>query len=159
LIKYGGSWIDATVFCSSDNYPREILDSDLFVFQLLRKDDTDFRGLSSWFITACTNNRILLILRDLHYEYWKRYNCVVDYFFFHLFFTMIARHFREEISGMPKYSNRWPLLLAGRLADDYDEVWMAQLCQRTCFHKLTYRLKNHSDRPGTFYDILTDEFL
>ena len=154
LIKYGGSWIDATVFCSSSDYPKDILDCDLFVFQLVRKDYSGFVGLSSWFITACTNNKILLILRDMHYEYWKRYDCVIDYFIFHLFFTMIAREYQEEIKIMPKYSNRWPLLLGTRLADDYDEDWLKKLYQCTCFHKLTYRLKNHADRPGTFYDML-----
>ena len=154
LIRYGGSWLDSTVFCSSDGYPRELLDNDLFVYQLVRKDCSGFVGLSNWFITACTNNRLLLILRDMHYEYWKRYNCVIDYFFFHLFFTMIAREYPEEVLKMPKYSNRWPLLLATRFAEDYDEEWMNKLCQRTCFHKLTYRLKDHADRTGTFYDML-----
>lgn len=154
LIKYGGSWIDATVFCSSSDYPVEMLDNDLFVFQLVRKNYSGFIGLSNWFITACTNNRILLILRDMHYEYWMRYNCIVDYFFFHLFFNMIAGEFQEEIAKIPKYNNRWPLLLGSRLADDYDKAWMEKLCQRTCFHKLTYHLKNYENRPGTFYDVL-----
>jgi len=154
LIKYGGSWIDSTVFCTSSDYPKEILDSNLFVFQLVKNNYTGFAGLSNWFITACTNNRLLLILREMHYEYWRRYNCVVDYFFFHLFFVMIAKEYPEEVENMPKYSNRWPLQLGNRLADDYEEEWMKKLCQRTCFHKLSYRLKGHPDRPGTFYDEL-----
>lgn len=154
LIKYGGSWIDSTVFCTSSEYPKEILDSDLFVYQLVRSNYSGFAGLSNWFITASTNNRLLLILREMHYEYWKRYNCVVDYFFFHLFFVMIAKEYPEEVEKIPKYSNSWPLMLGKRLADDYEEEWMQKLCQRTCFHKLSYRLKGHPDRPGTFYDEL-----
>ena len=154
LIKYGGSWIDSTVFCTSDDYPKDILDCDLFVFQQVRKDYTGFTGLSNWFITACTNNRLLLILREMHYEYWRRYNCVIDYFFFHLFFVMIAKEYPEEIKNMPKYSNRYPLLLGKKLAEAYDEEWMKKLCQQTCFHKLSYRLKGQADRPGTFYDAL-----
>ena len=154
LIKYGGSWIDSTVFCTSDDYPKDILDCDLFVFQQVRKDYTGFMGLSNWFITACTNNRLLLILREMHYEYWRRYNCVIDYFFFHLFFVMIVKEYPEEIKNMPKYSNRYPLLLKTKLAEVYDEEWMKKLCQQTCFHKLSYRLKGQADRPGTFYDAL-----
>lgn len=154
LIKYGGSWIDSTVFCTSGNYPKGILDCDLFVFQLVRKDYSGFSGLSNWFITASTNNRLLLILREMHYEYWRRYNCVIDYFFFHLFFVMIAKEYPGEVENMPKQSNRYPLLLGTKLAEDYDEEWMKKLCQWTCFHKLSYRLKGNPDRPGTFYDAL-----
>ena len=35
LIRYGGTWIDATVFCSSSNIPSYFFDSDLFFYQLL----------------------------------------------------------------------------------------------------------------------------
>lgn len=157
LIKYGGTWIDSTVLCTSGDYPKELLDSDLFVFQIVKKNYPDFVGLSNWFITACTNNRLLLILREMHYEYWKRYNCVIDYFFFHLFFVMIAKEYPEEIAKIPRYSNRYPLLLGTKLAEDYDQEWMNKLCRRTCFHKLSYRLKGNVERPGTFFNELIEK--
>ena len=36
LVKYGGTWMDATVFCSGPNYPHEYLDADLFFFQFAK---------------------------------------------------------------------------------------------------------------------------
>lgn len=154
LIKYGGTWIDSTVFCSDSQYPREMMDSDLFVFQRFRKGTKTFGGLSSWFITSCTNNIILLILRDMLYEYYKRYDCEVDYFIFHLFFCMIAEYHQKEIDNMPKYSYSYPLALGSRLAEQYDASWYEKLCSYTSFHKLTYRLDRKALCHGTYYDVL-----
>ena len=36
LIQYGGTWIDATVFCSGGRIPTYMFDSDLFFFQVLK---------------------------------------------------------------------------------------------------------------------------
>lgn len=157
LIKYGGTWIDSTVFCSDAHYPHELLDSDLFVFQRFRKGTTVFGGLSNWFVTSCTNNILLLILRDMLYEYWKRYDCDLDYFIFHLFFCMIAEYHREEVNNMPKHSNRYPLVLGSRLAEQYDALWYENLCSYTSFHKLTYRLNSKALCHGTFYDVLIND--
>lgn len=154
LIRYGGTWIDATVLCTSGQYKKELFDSDLFVFQRLRKGTTKFLGLSNWFMTACTNNEVLLMVRGLLLEYWRRYDCVVDYFMFHLFFGMAAKVFPKDIERMNKFGNRLPMLLQQRLADEFDEEWYKELCKRTCFHKLTYRLKGNAERKGTFYDVV-----
>ena len=35
---------------------------------------------SSWFITACTNQPIVLLAKELLYEYWKTHNDMMDYF-------------------------------------------------------------------------------
>ena len=154
LIKYGGTWIDSTVLCSDAHYPSELLDSDLFVFQRFRKGTKTFGGLSNWFITSCTNNIILLILRDLLYEYWRRYDCDVDYFIFHLFFCMIAEYHREEIDNIPKRSNGYPLVLGSRLAEQYDASRYEKLCSYTSFHKLTHKLDRKVYCNGTYYDVL-----
>ena len=154
LIKYGGTWIDSTVFCSDAQYPHELMDSDLFVFQRFGKGTQAFGGLSNWFITSCTNNVILLILRDMLYEYWKRYDCDLNYFIFHLFFCMIAEYHQKEIDNMPKHSNGYPLALGSKLAEQYDASWYEKLCSYTSFHKLTHKLDRKALCHGTYYDVL-----
>lgn len=75
LIKYGGTWIDATVFCTgcpAENAEMaemitnkdcmnlsDMMDADLFFFQQLRKGETRFLGISNWFITSCSDNWVL----------------------------------------------------------------------------------------------------
>lgn len=88
LIKYGGTWIDSTVLCTgnvNDNY----LDADVFLFQYTKQGSIPV-SISNWFISACSNNEVLMVLREMLYAYWKDYDCVLDYYIFHLFFAMIT---------------------------------------------------------------------
>ena len=161
LTRYGGTWIDATVLCTGFGHTENTenkesyFDSDLFLFQFLRKGETGFIGISNWFITASSNQKVLLILRDMLYEYWKDYDCVVAYFIFHIFFTMIAERMPEEIKKMPRKSNKYCFYLEHRLGDQYDEMWMKELTMRCCFHKLNGRLwKEAEGKSKTFREYL-----
>ena len=142
LTRYGGTWVDATVLCTGfngDELP-DYLDADIFFFQFLKKDDDRFYGISNWFISASSNQRVLLILRDMLYQFWRDYDCVVAYFIFHIFFTMIAEQLPEEVKKMPRRSNKLCFYLEHRLGDEYDEEWMKKLTDYCSFHKLNGRL-------------------
>ena len=160
LIRYGGTWIDSTVLCTgiSDSEElvscvQEMLDADLFLFQQMRKGDTRFLGISNWFITSCPDNWVLKELRDLLYQYWRDYYCVVHYYMFHLFFGMIMETHPEVAAKIPRYGNRVPHYLSRRMGDKYDEAWMKELKEHCCFHKLSYRLDDKVlESKGTFYD-------
>ena len=172
LIRYGGTWIDSTVLCTGfrlqDSSTSEaakpitsskFLDADLFFFQFLKNGDTAFQGISNWFITASTNQKVLLILRDMLYQYWRDYNCLVAYFIFHIFFSMIAEELPEEIAKMPRKSNQYCFYLEHRLGDRYQEEWMRELTSRCCFHKLNRRLWNEAEGKGnTFLEKIREEF-
>lgn len=90
LTRYGGTWIDATVLCTGKHYPKEVFDSELFFFQYLEKGEQGFSGISNWFITASSNQKALMILQDMLYQYWKDYDCVLAYFMFHIFFMVLV---------------------------------------------------------------------
>ena len=83
LIKYGGMWLDATVYCSSPNIPDYFFDSELFFYQCLKPGrDGHATYMSSWLISAKTNNRLLMVTREVCYEYWKRNSSMMDYFYY-----------------------------------------------------------------------------
>lgn len=172
LLKYGGTWIDATVYLT-DKIPDEIENSDFFVFKpiayseckkvpslkmlkLLERIPTylsPFLCLSNWFIHAETNNRILEIIKRFLEEYWKKENNLVDYFFYHHFFTFAVLNNEEckkIYEAMPNIANRNPHMLQNVLLDEYDEELFKELKELSSVHKLTYR-KN--DKPVfTFVD-------
>lgn len=141
LIRYGGIWMDSTVLCTGNNYPEQIETCKLFLFQY-RGEQNELRGFSNWFISAESNNRVLIILREMLWQYWRDYDCVVDYYIFHLFFLMIIQALPEILEEMPKGNNYLPLQLGGRLAEQYDEGWWKSLTEKCCFHKLNYRKAN-----------------
>lgn len=152
LIRYGGTWIDATVFCSGP-VPSYMLDSDLFVFQLLKPGaDGTAVLISSWFMTACSNHPILLLTRALLYQYWKKNNHMIDYFLLHDFFQLAIETYPEEWKKVVPFSNSIPHILLLRLFEPYDEnIWNA-VKQQTSIHKLTYKFTEENEKvPDTYY--------
>ena len=157
LIRHGGTWMDATVLCTEGKYPREIMDCDLFVFQAITKGKNQLQGISNWFITACSNNKMLMVLRDVLIRYWRDYNCTVDYYIFHRFFCYIARMYPENVAAMPRKNRLLPLQLMKRMGDRYEQEWMEEIKGRTCFHKLNYRLDSKViDDKGNFYNAIIE---
>lgn len=160
LIKYGGTWIDSTVLCTGCDYPDKILDTNLFFFQYIKKGQETFSGISNWFISSYSNNKLLMMLRDMLLQYWKDYDCLMDYYIFHLFFGLIAEMFPEEIDAMPKVNSMRAIQMARWLELAYDENMMGKLTSISCFHKLDYRksrLFTQDNRP-TFYSHIIEQY-
>lgn len=156
LNRYGGTWIDATVYCSGNNIPEYMLDSDLFLFQSLKPGlDGKCTCISSWFITACTNHPILLLTQSLLYEYWKNNTKMFDYFLLHDFFQLAIEVYSEEWSKVIPFSNSAPHILLLRLFDVYDEkIWEA-VKEMVPFHKLTYKFnENMLNERNTYYNMI-----
>lgn len=157
LTKYGGTWLDGTVYCSrpikEENY---ILEADLFLFQNLKPGlDGQSTCISSWLMTASTGNPIILLTRALLLHYWENYNYFIDYFLIHDFFQMAIEAYPDVWDRVVPYSNSTPHILLLRLFDQYDrDVWKA-VDEQCCFHKLTYKFpKEYLDKRGTYYDIV-----
>lgn len=156
LVRYGGTWIDATVFCSGDNIPDYMLNSELFVFQMLKPGlDGHSMSISNWFITSCTNNPILRLTRELLYDYWKKHDKLIDYFIFHTFFQLAIEAYPDEWNRVIPFSNSVPHILLLRLFKKFDiDTWEA-LKNMCCFHKLSYKFPvEEFEKKGTYYDIL-----
>lgn len=153
LIKYGGTWIDATVFCSGNNYPEYIFNSDLFVFQTLKPGlDGHATRISSWFMSSYTNNPILLLTRALLYEYWKNKNRLIDYFLLHDFFELAIESYPEEWQKVIPFSNSIPHILLLRLFEEYDENTWKNIKRMTCIHKLSYKFdKENIKKDNTYF--------
>lgn len=156
LNRYGGTWIDATVFCSGVDIPEYMLDAELFLFQDLKPGlDGHCTCISSWLITASANHPILRLTLALLYEYWKENTKMIDYFLFHDFFQLAIEAYPEVWKQVIPFSNAIPHILLLRLFESYDEkVWTA-LNDMCCFHKLSYKFtENEEMRIGTYYDVL-----
>jgi hypothetical protein len=158
LTKYGGLWLDATVLMTGNDFPKEMLESKLFLFQQLnRGEDNRFSGISNWMICSVAGHPLLETVKETLCLYWKENDCLLEYYIFHLFFAMAVAEKPEYMDDVPRYSNRTPHLLQRRLADNYDEQWMQELKRRAWFHKLTYRLPKGAESEGTFYDKLINK--
>ena len=154
LTKYGGTWIDGTVFCSSSDIPSYMFDSDLFLFQNLKPGiDGQVLAISNWFITASYSNHPLLnMTKDLLYDYWRKHNSAIDYFIFHHFFQLAIEEFPECWNKVIPFNNSTPHILQLRLFEEYDEKIYQAIVNQTPFHKLTYKFEEEkSIIPNTYY--------
>lgn len=153
LLRYGGTWIDATVYCSGGEIPGYMLDSELFVFQNLKPGlDGHATSISSWFMTACANHPILELTRALLYRYWEKHNAMVDYFLIHDFFQLSIEAYPDEWNRVVPFSNAVPHILLLRMFESYtQELWTA-VRKQTPFHKLTYKFaQTQPQLEGTYY--------
>lgn len=138
---------------------QEYLDADLFLFQYTPKGTTEGISISNWFITACANNEVLMVLRDMLYAYWKDYDCVLDYYVFHLFFAMIAKEYPEAIAVMPYGSSQNSLVLLHRWGERFDQKKWDRLTERVCFHKLAFRVSEKvNENKGDYYNYILNTY-
>ena len=159
MATHGGTWLDGTVYCSHTPKDRFFIDSDLFLFQNLKPGlDGHSLSVSSWFITASTNQPIIMLTRALLHQYWKKYNYAVDYFILHYFIQLSIETYPEEWKKVIPFSNSTPHILLLRLFDKYDdETWHAIKAQ-TPFHKLSYKFSdNDKNKSETYYKMLMNE--
>ena len=157
LTSYGGTWIDATVFCSGENIPEILLDSDLFMFQILKPGLSGHpTRVSSWFMTANANSDILNLTKVLLYAYWKSHSSMVSYFLLHDFIELAIESYPKEWNRVIKISNGSAHVLQYALDEVYNDTEYSAIIQGTCFHKLTYKTE-YPDDPRLFVNVLFKE--
>jgi len=137
LIKYGGLWLDATVLCTSNSIPSYMLNSDLFIYQVLKPgQDGHILLVSNWLISASSNNKMLIGVKLILLNYWKKEKNCIDYYIFHYFFTMAIEQYPELWNKVSKVSNSTPhIMLLSLINNTYTE----NVKYMSCFHKLGYK--------------------
>ena len=158
LIKYGGTWIDSTVLCTGLNDNERYLDTDLFLFQYSKLGSIPV-SISNWFITACSNNDVLMVLREMLYAYWKDFDCTLDYYIFHLFFSMLSKEYTEEILAMPYGQSMNSLALLHHWNEKFDQKKWEKLTSKVSFHKLAFRVdENVRHNKENYYNYILSEY-
>ena len=81
-----------------------------------------------------------MVLRDMLHAYWEDYDCTLDYYMFHLFFSMIAKEYPEAISAMPYGSSQRSISLMHNWGKTFKQTSWDRLTSKVSFHKLSYRV-------------------
>ena len=145
LLKYGGIWMDATVFCSGFGNEKlqerwdRIMRSELTVFRYFRRGVRTPVGLSNWFVAAVPNQIIVSSIFDIILAYWKDYDCLVDYYIFHLFLGVSLREFPWIEARMPRENSYHSILLGDALGRTFRQEEWKDLIDHVSIHKLNYR--------------------
>ena len=158
LIQNGGTWIDATVLCTG-NVPIYMMEDEFFIFQKVKPgSDGSAINMSSWFMSAWSNQKFLLATRELLYAYWKKNDRMIDYFLLHLFMMIVKDYYLKEWQQkVIPYPNSLPHVIQLMLFESFDQRrWDAALAS-TPFHKLTYKVKDEdTKKEGTVYKYIME---
>lgn len=162
LKKYGGVWMDASVYCSGFDNDKlkerrnQIMNSELTVFRYFRRGSKSPCGLSTWFLAAIPNHVVISSVLDMLLAYWKDFDCLVDYYIIHLFLGLALQEFPEVMMNMPRENSYHSLLLGNALGRDYHEENWRDLIEHVSIHKLNYRKTEEAmkNKNGYYWHIV-----
>lgn len=154
LIRYGGYWIDATVYCTDAKLLNNIDELPLFMYSFYYFGfNPEIMEANTWFLYATSNQNILCLTREFLFHYWKSFDRPVNYFFFQLFLTMALEYYEEEHKKIPIVSQANAHILATYINDRFDANKYELLKLQTGFHKLSTRFDlTGLEQEDTFYD-------
>ncbi len=149
LINYGGTWIDATCYCTKS--PDYAFNIPLFAFKTNERGNPA-TAAQNWFIASEKQNPILLLTRDLLYNYWKSYNSAIHYFIFYFFFKLATEKYSEEWKNVPWYPDLPPHIMQRELFDKFSEHRLNELKRFSDIHKLSYKLDFSKNTENSIYE-------
>ena len=158
LSKYGGLWLDSTIFATKKSDLVFNDDIELFVYKQVDLDRKNPLSIvaSSWLMYSNKNNNIINLTKKLLHEYWKNYNHIINYNLIHLFFTLSTEVYKDEWDKVPTFNNISPHILQFELNDDFEEVRFNQIRGMSDFHKLNWRIK--SENKNSYYNYIVDNY-
>lgn len=96
-------------------------------------------GLSNWFIAAVPNQIIVSSILDIVLAYWKDYDCLVDYYIFHLFLGLALHEFPVIEARMPRENSFHSIMLGDALARTFRQEQWQDLIDHVSIHKFNFR--------------------
>lgn len=152
LIKYGGTWLDATTLLTGE-ISEFIYERNLFMFTSKNIEDCTITA-NSWFIFSVKENRILKTARDLLYDYWKRENKLKEYFLLHFFITMAIKKYSTDWEDTFWITDDIAHTVSLNLYKKYNKEEWNEILKLSTIHKLTYKIDKNKDLKNTFYDYI-----
>ena len=160
LAKYGGTWVDATI------YMKEEFDSSL----LLQNYYTIKTGGIEDYSPNISNNRwkgfflsgnssLFSFTRDFFFEYYSRYDIAVDYLLIDYIFDMAYKYDEKIKNQMLELEKSNPNLfwLESHLGDKFDQKVWDNITETTKVFKTTYKLSGKiKSNKNNFYSKLID---
>lgn len=162
LKKYGGVWIDASVYCSGfgNDKLRErwerIMKSGFTVFRYFERGHREACGLSNWFIAAVPDHVVVASVLDMLLAYWRDFDCLVNYYVMHLFLGLALHEFPEVVAKMPRENSYHSILLGDALGRTFREEDWKDLIDHVSIHKMNYRKAEEAsvNKNGYYWHIV-----
>lgn len=158
LYRYGGLWLDSTVFLNGE-IPEKIFKNELLFFQISKTKECQrrkYHKLCNWFIyVSKPGNRLIKLAADLQSEFFKNEDKCNDYFINYSIYTLIINNDKASNSlykKMDYYPEALPFYPQLSKTFYKDIYCRHSLCNSNLpIFKLAY-FRKLKRKPGTFYD-------
>lgn len=161
LARYGGLWVDATVFFTRP-ISSELLQKDFFTCKMARQEPLipSHHLWAGWLLGGSSSFPLFAFARDALIEYWRTHDRVIDYLLMDYIFDLAYDHLPAVRSGIdalePGNPDRHSLM------QRINEPWDPDFFRRdTWLYKLSYRYgapkETTPDGRRTFYGHLIRE--
>jgi hypothetical protein len=158
LREFGGVWVDATLYCNRplDEWLPGVMGAGFFAFAAPGPD----RPLSSWFLSAQSDNFLVSTWCRWAIEYWSNRAATDDYFWFHYLFRGMLETDRLAADAWSRVPKVWAdgphaLQFDDRIYRPKMEV-LESIDWTTPVFKLTYRLGEGGVKPGSLLEHLLE---
>lgn len=156
LSKYGGLWIDSTIYLAGDI--KEDIEGKPFFTNKLKKIDGDSNisgaRWSGFFMAGNKDNPLFVNMRRVFLEYLKTHNCLISYFLIDYTINFIYNNnpkVKQMMDDVPP-NNPNIHFFAKNLFKPYNKTKYEELLKDTKVFKLTYRFNEKKTQiPDTYY--------
>lgn len=158
LAKYGGIWLDATIFMTHQ------FDSSIYNYKFCsNKRANQPTSLllpakcrwGTYYMASGKNCIIFRYIRDVFFEFWKKNNMVIDYgmidYIFSLGYDLVPKI--KELVDISPVSNEHIHYLLPDLNKPFNQVYFNKIIEDTNLHKLSHKIKFDTEVDGkdTYY--------
>lgn len=146
LAKYGGMWIDSTIFVT-DNIKQhlDIFDSKFYTHKINGLTNEQFYSAYRWgpFLlgTKYKNNDVMFLMYEFLKEYWKKYNVAIDYVFWDYLIGILYKNnsLVKSCIDENKENNLCLWYFKNKLNEKYNFKEVNKIIAENYFLKLTYK--------------------
>lgn len=160
LDKFGGLWLDATVYLTQNEVPNDIRAANHFIFQDSRYSIDDISTEkqvvtcipgSNWLLYSHLGDLWVRHVSTLLNYYWENFDTVSYYYTTHLIMSMSFEASPEWYKEMPKYDNQVPHMVQNLMSKPYDANLMDKALDSSFAHKLSYKQAYYSENDKNLF--------
>ena len=162
LYKYGGLWVDATMFFTKpiDN---KIFERDFFTMKNPSSRENDITSKWECFLIGGKKSyELFKILADFWLSYWKNEDLLITYLLTENIFYIAYKENKKIRNDFNKAESfHYPIDYFQKLLNKkFDKKILEDICNKESFVKLSYKfqLNSHIDNSLTFYGKLKEQF-
>ena len=158
LYKYGGAWLDSTIFITKE--PKELFNHEFWTIKR-KQSCIPSKGMwTGYAISAQKNNKLMYYLSNLFNIYWEKHNTMIDYFLIDIFIYILYCEDKEikQMIDQVEFNNEYCIELENFLNSNIDDI--PKNLSNTGIFKLNWKLSKQEENNGkkTLYRKLLDEY-